>query len=218
MRRVCRLLMLVVLAACWIQATPLRLDYTKAFHGNGVAYYSFTLTLSNQDQTWAQGQGFNWVIFGDSPDLGGSVFRDFTLISSSGPWNQVTMTSGSHNGWLLGPTGQSWTPAAVGDFVTWHGYSTVDLPSGAIRFSVLSPVVTPFAAASDVTPGSSPPLTSFAASPPPPPPPPPPSTGSASTPPRGSVPLVVAPVATPEPSTFGLAGLALLALAWRAKR
>ena len=110
------------------QATPLRLDYTKDYGGNGLTYYTFTLTLQNQDSSWTPGQSWDWLLFGDAPSLGDGAFADFTLISTTGNWNQVSHAERPLQ-WRVDrfrPL-RSWTPLQVGDFISWRGSSTSDV-------------------------------------------------------------------------------------------
>ena len=236
LRRTRLLLTFFLLAAAWGNATPLRLDYTKSWSANGIVYYTFTLALENADQSWVPGQGFGWLIFGDSPSLGGSPFNDFTLdggILGIGPWNTITTSSGSHNGPTLGPVTDFWIPNNVGDFLTWHGYSTSNVADGALFFStfftqdgavgadmVLANNLFPdasfpdspaFVPAVNTPPSSGQPSSSSSSSSS--------STSSGGTPPNEELFIQTAALAeVPEPGSIGLAGLALLAIAWNRQR
>jgi uncharacterized membrane protein YgcG len=215
-------LLALLLSAAWLQATPLVLDYVKSDHGNGLVYYTFTLTLQNHDSSWAPGQSFGWVIFGDSPTVDGSVFTDFTYISGNGPWSETTMVTGAHNGVLLGPTNLMWTPTQVGDSIVWHGSATRDVPDGTIRFSTLSglggAVPATFAPTGPQAPPEPGPLVTVPTS----------DTSSSSSSSSGSGSSGSGssgsgggdpqdPLATPEPATIALAALALLSMAARRK-
>ena len=242
------LLTLLLLAASWGQATPLRLDYSKSWSASGIVYYTFTLALENSDDSWAPGQGWGWLIFGDSPTLGGSAFNDFTLtggVFGVGPWTEVTTSSGAHNGPTLGPVTDFWVPNNVGDFITWQGYSTSNVPDGALFFSTFftqgGGVAADFAAANNLfpdelfpnSPGYVPPINGGV----------PPTTdsgssssssssggsssssssssgssSSSSSSSGGDDPLFIQTVSTPEPGTMVMAGLALLALGWKRSR
>ena len=233
LRRIPCLLTLLLLAASWGEATPLRLDYSKSWSSNGIVYYTFTLALENADQSWVPGQGWGWLIFGDSPSLGGSPFNDFTLtggIFGVGPWSELTTSSGAHNGPTLGPVGDFWVPSQVGDFLTWQGFSTSNVPDGALFFSTFftqgGAAAADFQAASNLFPddafpnspafvpaatgGSLPQPTSSSSSGG--------SSSSSSSSSGGNDDLWIQTVATPEPGTVGLAALALLALGWRRAR
>ncbi len=238
LRRIPILLVLALLAASWGEATPLRLDYSKSWSANGIVYYTFTLTLENADESWAPGQGWSWLIFGDSPNLGESAFSDFTLdgtLLGVGPWNEVNMSAGAHNGPTLGPVSNFWVPTNIGDFLTWHGFSSSNVPDGAMFFSTFftqgDAVAADFVLANNLFPdetfpdspayvppidaeGSVPSGSSSSSS----------SSGSSSSGSSSSGGLIteeelwIQTLATPEPGTVGLAGLALLALAWRRQR
>src|SRR4051812_30981296 len=100
------------------QATPLRMDYSVT-PGVGLFNYHFTLSLDNHDGTWAAGQGWRWLIFGDVPSglspLTGFI-GDPTSISG-GPWTSFTTTGGAHNGPTLNSVLDYWIPTAVGQTV-----------------------------------------------------------------------------------------------------
>lgn len=213
LRRVPYLIPLFLLASSVSQATPLRLDYTKDYHGNGLTYYNFTLTLMNQDDSWTPGQGFSWIIFGDAPSLGDGAFANFAFISSSGHWDQVTMPNGPYNGVLLGPPTQTWTPGQVGDFISWRGSSTTDALDGSIFFSALNSKGSDIhnAPARDVSPDKQSPFTVL-----------PNSSSSSSSSSGGSSSggindPVVEPLATPEPATIAMTALVLAAVSLRRK-
>src|SRR5512146_1882481 len=73
-------------------ATPLRLDYSVS--GGPTFTYNFTLTLDNHDATWASGNGFGWLVFGDVP-TGSSNLTSWIGNTSSfvgGPWNSFGTT------------------------------------------------------------------------------------------------------------------------------
>src|SRR5258708_12216796 len=121
-------------------ATPVRLDYCVTGLGGGQFRYVFTLTLDNNDNSWAAGQGFGWIIFGDA-NSGTSPLNDFvgdTSTLPAGPFTQFQGTGGGHNRPPLGPV--SWppphypptlsVPAAVGDQITRGGTASEDLPQG----------------------------------------------------------------------------------------
>jgi hypothetical protein len=113
--------------------TPLRLDYCVDAQGGGLYAYTFTLTLDNHDGTWASGQGWDWLIFGDASGQS-SPLRNFTMTSSFpvGPWTSLTSSGGGHNGPTFNPvTNAYWIPSAVGDSLTWSGTSTAFLDEPA---------------------------------------------------------------------------------------
>ncbi|MBY0506098.1 MAG: PEP-CTERM sorting domain-containing protein [Bryobacteraceae bacterium] len=220
------LLVLVMLLASYAEASPLRLDYSKSWSANGIVYYTFTLALENADESWVPGMGWGWLIFGDSPTLGGSEFADFTLTGGSmRPWTSVTTSAGAHNGPTLGPVGDFWVPSNVGEFLTWQGYSTSNIADGELFFSTFfttgGAVGADFQLANNLFPDADfPNSPAFAA-------PKGSAPASSASPPSGSSSssssssgggLNIQTVATPEPGTVGLAGLALVALAWRRRR
>ncbi len=126
-------------------ATPLRMDYCRTPIGGGQFEYEFTLILDNNDGTWSAGQAFGWIIFGDAPAPGPSPMADFVVDPGSlpvGPWTQVDFSGGGHNGPNLGPVAGPtapllWTPASVGESLTWKGTSAANLPQGQMLWSNL---------------------------------------------------------------------------------
>jgi fibronectin-binding autotransporter adhesin len=135
---------------------PLTLDYSVAPAGP-VYDYTFTLTMDNHDGTWAPGQGWGWVVFGDVPS-GTSPINDFTMTGSvSAPWTLNNgRTSGGHNGPNLDPVLVLWTPSAIGESRTWTGKSANNVAEGSLLFStVMSTGVTAnFAVANRLVPAS----------------------------------------------------------------
>jgi hypothetical protein len=119
------------------QATPLRLDYTVNASGGGY-FYDFKLSLDNHDGTFAPGQGWDWIIFGDTPS-GLSVINDFAVTPGTfpiGPFSGLGSSGGGHNGPTFVPVvGAYWTPAAIGDFLHWSGTSSGFLGDGQLLFS-----------------------------------------------------------------------------------
>jgi len=133
-------------------ATPLRMDYRITDLGGSSYRYDFTLTLDNHDGTWAAGQQWDWIIFGDNdwadthsgfdPDGMGSASSDWSTLGFSSPISAVLVSSGGHNGPTLAIGGNTvtlpgWQPLALGDALTWSGRSNVFLPDGELFWSAL---------------------------------------------------------------------------------
>lgn len=126
-------------------ADPLDLFYTKSSIGGGLLQYDFTLKVTNLDSSYAPGQGWNWIIFGDVPSST-STLPDFSLSWETFPNPNMGFSSsgGGHNGPTfidtvnLGTDG--WIPLGVGDFVQWSGTSAFDVPDGSLLFSSLIPL------------------------------------------------------------------------------
>lgn len=126
------------------QATPLRLDYIVNPSGGGYAY-QFRLTLDNHDNTWASGQGWGWIVFGDVAWPGPSPLQNFVADPASfpaGPFTGVTSTSGGHNGPTLAPVSVVggfvyWTPAGAGAYLEWAGTATTLVEQGSLFWSSL---------------------------------------------------------------------------------
>ncbi|HMO15679.1 MAG TPA: hypothetical protein PKD64_10260 [Pirellulaceae bacterium] len=123
-------------------ADILSLYYYKTDIGGGIFQYDFTLSLTNDDNSYAPGQGFNWIIFGDVPSST-STLPDFALLYETFPNPDIiyTFSGGGHNGpTFLDITNfgtNGWIPIGVGDSVTWGGTSAFDVPDGQLLFSTL---------------------------------------------------------------------------------
>lgn len=124
------------------RADVLDLFYMKNDVGGGMFQYDFKLIVANDDGSYLIGQGFNWIIFGDVP-AAESTLPDFLLINETfpNPIMSFSFSGGGHNGPTfidsvnLGTDG--WIPLGLGDFVTWSGTSTHDVPDGDLLFSTL---------------------------------------------------------------------------------
>ncbi len=124
--------------------TPLFLNYTVTPLGGGEFDYEFTLTLDNNNGSWAPGENFNWIMFGT--DAGSSTsLTDFVGNPSDlpiGPFTDYTVSNGL-GGYVPTLVDQSnipfggWIPTAVGDELTWSGTSTADLPIGQLYWTYL---------------------------------------------------------------------------------
>ena len=125
-------------------ADPLDLYYTKSAV-SGHFQYDFKLVVTNTDSSYAPGQGWNWITFGDVSGST-STLPDFSLISQTfpNPNMQFTFSSGGHNGPtfldVVNLSTNGWIPLGIGDFVQWSGNSAFDVPDGNLLFSTLIPV------------------------------------------------------------------------------
>lgn len=131
------------------QAASLNLDYTVENLNNGWFNYSFQLKVDNTDNSYVSGQGWRWIIFGDTPSPASPNVGEGTLISwvgdlsNSSPWiASFSDTGGGHNGpTLYGNPGNSvltwWIPSDVNDYLYWSGKSTANLVQGELLFSTL---------------------------------------------------------------------------------
>ena len=114
------------------RATPLRLDYIVTNIGGGLFDYEFFLTVDNNDNTYAAGQGWRWLIFGDIQNAPTNLTNfvgdpgDLPI----GPWTFYGTTSGGHNGPNLGFVLDFWIPTGICDSLFWSGTSTANLPEG----------------------------------------------------------------------------------------
>lgn len=141
---------MLVAALNYAQATPLRMDYQMTDLGGATYRYEFKLTLDNHDGTWAVGNEWDWIIFGDNnfagalngfdPDGNGGVGSDWTTLGFAAPISGITFSAGGHNGPTLaiGASGVSlpgWQPTAVGEFLAWSGTSHILIPDGDLYWS-----------------------------------------------------------------------------------
>ena len=134
------LVLAAALAPAIASATPLRLDYTVSDLGGGVFQYEFTLTVDDNDGSYANGQAWRWFIWGDQASMPTNL-TDWIGDPGSlpvGPWTFYTSSGGGHNGPTFGGVLDYWTPGGVGDSLTWQGTSTADLPDGELLFSTLA--------------------------------------------------------------------------------
>jgi hypothetical protein len=131
-------------------ATPLKMEYCVTPVG-GLFEYKITLTLDNNDGSWASGQGWGWIMFGDIPGPAASPLNDFVMNPASfpiGPYTELTSAGGAHNGPTLGPIWTPpgppttfvmnlWVPNAIGDKLEWTGTSASNLAQGQMLWSNL---------------------------------------------------------------------------------
>ncbi len=147
--------MLLGLIACHTaapaKASPLTLNYTvQPYVLPGYNLYNFSLTLDNHDGTWASGQQWDMIIFGDEANAVSPFFLDWHYISYD-PIIYPASSGGSHNGptLLINPTLEpytpgvlfgslpGWEPTAIGDTLQWSGFSSKLLGQGDLLWSTL---------------------------------------------------------------------------------
>jgi len=136
-------LLLALITLCnAANADLISLEYVKTNLGSGGHQYDLKLTLTNEDNSYAPGQGWNWIVFGDVPS-GTSPLSDFVLLGETFPNPDLNFSSsaGGHNGPTfidsINIATNGWIPNFVGDFVTWSGTSASDIPDGSLLFSTL---------------------------------------------------------------------------------
>ncbi|MBX3474541.1 MAG: hypothetical protein KF754_09175 [Planctomycetes bacterium] len=127
--------------------TPLRLEYDVT--GSGPPYtYSFRLVLDNHDGSWAAGQEWSSIVFGQAAfEAGGTTpFAGWVGNAASLPvgpftifsWATMSVGGVSYNGPGLvdnfSPI-EDWIPAGVGDSLTWSGTCDVFLDEGQMAWS-----------------------------------------------------------------------------------
>lgn len=133
-------------------ATPLTMEYTKTTVSGGFRY-DFTLTLDNHDGSWAAGQQWDWIVFGESStafsqpsafDTNGAASGglSWNTLSFGAPISSITTSSGGHNGPTLAMASNGvglpgWQPLALGDSVAWSGTSVVDVGSSPLYWTSL---------------------------------------------------------------------------------
>jgi hypothetical protein len=131
-------LVFFLLIAGSVGASPLRLEYSVTDLGGGLFDYEFDLIFDNNDTSWASGQGWGWLIFGDGEKS--SPLTDFVCDADDfpvGPWDECSPTSGGHNGPTLGPVTDLWEPSFIGETLSWSGTSTANLAQGDLLYSTL---------------------------------------------------------------------------------
>ena len=132
--------MLVVAMVASASATPLRLDYSTTALGGGLFDYEFTLVLDNNDNSWAAGQNFNWIVFGDcescTSPLDGFIGDPSDL--PIGPFTFYTTSVGFHNGpTLIESPGLGWVPGSIGESLSWSGTAPVNIQQGLLWSNLL---------------------------------------------------------------------------------
>jgi hypothetical protein len=123
-------------------AQSLELDYSVTPKAGNLFHYDFTLRLANQDNSWAPGQQWDWITFGDADFPGPSPISDFFNFASSDPQASLTFSGGGHNGPTIayGPNSvvlPGWEPSAIGATLMWSGDSVTRLGAGQLLFSTL---------------------------------------------------------------------------------
>lgn len=141
-------------------STPLSLNYQITPTIDDKYEYSFSLILDNNDDSWSLGQGFGWLVFGDSQIINTSPFADFKqtnyLLAEMGPWTKIEQTTGGHNGPNFAYVLDLWYPTTIGDMLSWSGTSKTLLAPGSLLFSTIQGtpdiVRANFEVATDTTP------------------------------------------------------------------
>ncbi|GEM_PF-1038156 len=125
-------------------ASPLQLKYSVCPRPDGRYDYTFTLRLTNADDTWVFGHTYNWIVFGDA-DRAESPLADFVGQEPSPvPWHDdgFNFSSGTHNGPCLIDSGRNqifpgWAPLQIGAEITWRGHASRELANGQLVWSSL---------------------------------------------------------------------------------
>ncbi|WP_156924303.1 hypothetical protein [Derxia gummosa] len=136
--------LLLALAGAGAQAatTPLSLDYTVTELTPGSYSYTFNLVLTNASGSWASGQQWDWITFGEYNAASSPTGFGSNWTWTGTPAGTTTYTSvGGHAGPALtiGVSGAlpGWAPTAVGDSLTWSGTSSVLLTQGNLHWSTV---------------------------------------------------------------------------------
>lgn len=135
-------------------ATPLTLNYTKTALDGGLFQYDFSLVLDNHDGSWSAGQQWDWIVFGDTDEVG--TYKSFNTKptwcdSGHFSWNPLEQSAlitgnyiscGGHNGATLAIVEQGvilpgWMPAAVGEVLNFSGTSNIDFLEHELHWSAL---------------------------------------------------------------------------------
>lgn len=131
-------------------AIPLSLDYAINSLGAGQYRYDFTLTLDNNDGSWAPGMQFDWIVFGNRKGSyqadsgfcpsGCSAAAVQAATSGLDAGFTANASGGGHQGPMIqfgsGPTLPGWAPS-LGDFTDWSYTSDIYLPAGELYFGVV---------------------------------------------------------------------------------
>ena len=114
---------------------PLQLSYTVTPIENNRYNYDFTLTLTNEDNSWVSGGGWGEITFGDSTQLGTYPLSNFVGDVSSLAGTPFTRFDGVSGFFGPGVSGNIWYPTAVGETIGWSGTSTADLAQGELLWN-----------------------------------------------------------------------------------
>ena len=127
-------------------AQPLKMTYSVTPQSGGLYEYEFRLTLTNEDGSWAPGQGFGWIIFGDA-QAQLSPINDFVGDESDlpvGPFPCYSGSGGFHNGPTFCVVEQEppfsflyWRPTEIGESLEWSGTSATAVEEGQMLWSSL---------------------------------------------------------------------------------
>jgi hypothetical protein len=115
-------------------ASPLDLTYSVIPEPSGLFKYDFTLTLTNSDGSWAPGQAWGWIVFGDGPSAD-SPLADWTGLTVSAPFFGFGWSGGGHNGPTLEDVLIWWVPTGIGESLDWSGTSSANLAQGDLLFT-----------------------------------------------------------------------------------
>lgn len=133
------LLAAIVLGASSLAAVPLTMKYQVKDLGGGQFQYDFMLEVDNNDNSYVVGQGWRWLIFGDSatssPLTGWAISAGQLPV---GPWTGMSSSGGGHNGPTFSNVLDYWVPTGVGDCLHWRGTSTANLAQGQLLWSTLA--------------------------------------------------------------------------------
>lgn len=137
-----RLLLLsaVLFGAGSLSAVPLTMTYRVTDLGGGSYQYDFRVVCDNNDNTYASGQGWGWLIFGDS-STSPAPLTNWQISSGQlpvGPWTGMSSSSGGHNGPTFSYVLDAWIPTGIGDSIQWTGTSTANLAQGQLLWSTIA--------------------------------------------------------------------------------
>ena len=119
-------------------ADPLRLDYIVTSIGDNRYNYNFTLTLTNEDNSWSSGQGWGQIRFGNTPHFQQFPLTDFVGDTSSLSGTPFTHFSTPVTFYGPGLEGPHWIPTAIGQSISWSGTSTAALGGRELSWSTLA--------------------------------------------------------------------------------
>lgn len=81
-----------------LNAVPMTMQYQVADLGGGIYQYDFILVVDNNDNSYAAGQGWGWLIFGDQQSAS-SPLTGWTIGTGQlpvGPWTGMSSSGGGH--------------------------------------------------------------------------------------------------------------------------